>query len=339
MPNGSTCAPFAGPFRPTLTASSLGQTPVAFDVVPHALRVVVGQPGPRRRRPAWGVLPGSGAGHDAQPARNAGGRWPESARLWPSLRRAADAPRAPTAPGAGPPLPTPGGASCPPPPRRPGPGHRPSPAALPQPVPLLLGQRQLRPGPGAVQRRLPSGPPATPSTWARRGPCCPPAGRGQRQLRRPGASWPAGWPSSASPCARKARGARRGPPWRPSSGHQLRLLEPRRGGLPLRLLALFSSLVGWLTLVAREGGRGSAAVVVLTGGVIGVGAGFAANCCPFLLPLWLWGWVPERERRGGGAPEGRAVGPAGGGLLLLWRCWPGTSRWCAERGLGGVLVT
>ena len=80
---------------------------------------------------------------------------------------------------------------------------------------------------------------------------------------------------------------------------------------PYAFLALFSSLVGWLTLVAREGGRGSTAVVVLTGGVIGVGAGFRSELLPFLLPLWLYGaW-------GRPAPRGaRLWALAGGGLLL-----------------------
>jgi diacylglycerol kinase (ATP) len=36
----------------------LGQTPVTFDVVPHALRIIVGQPG-QEERPAWEVLPGA----------------------------------------------------------------------------------------------------------------------------------------------------------------------------------------------------------------------------------------------------------------------------------------
>jgi Protein of unknown function (DUF2723) len=96
---------------------------------------------------------------------------------------------------------------------------------------------------------------------------------------------------------------------------------------PYAFLALFSSLVGWLPLVAREGGRGSTAVVVLTGGVIGVGAGFRSELLPFLLPLWLYGaWGLEsaatKERSGGasaagGAPRGaRPWALAGGGLLL-----------------------
>jgi diacylglycerol kinase family enzyme len=38
----------------------LGQTPVAFDVVPHALRVIVGRPG-QEEKPAWAVLPGASA--------------------------------------------------------------------------------------------------------------------------------------------------------------------------------------------------------------------------------------------------------------------------------------
>jgi diacylglycerol kinase (ATP) len=45
----------------------LGQTPVAFDVVPHALRVVVGRPG-QEEQPAWSVLPGATAAN-APPVR------------------------------------------------------------------------------------------------------------------------------------------------------------------------------------------------------------------------------------------------------------------------------
>ena len=80
---------------------------------------------------------------------------------------------------------------------------------------------------------------------------------------------------------------------------------------PYAFLALFSSLVGWLTLVAREGGRGSTAVVVLTGGVIGVGAGFRSELLPFLLPLWLYGAWGRPASRGA-----RLWALAGGGLLL-----------------------
>jgi diacylglycerol kinase (ATP) len=55
----------------------LGQTPVTFDVVPHALRVIVGRPG-QEERPAWEVLSG-GAG--AAGRHQAG--WPGGAEAEP----------------------------------------------------------------------------------------------------------------------------------------------------------------------------------------------------------------------------------------------------------------
>lgn len=56
---------------------------------------------------------------------------------------------------------------------------------------------------------------------------------------------------------------------------------------PYAFLACFSSLVAWLCLVIRGGGRRAGALVALTGGVIGFAAGFRSELLPFLVPLWL----------------------------------------------------
>lgn len=67
---------------------------------------------------------------------------------------------------------------------------------------------------------------------------------------------------------------------------------------PYAFLACFSSLVAWLASVIQTGRRGTRTLVVLTGAILGLGAGFRSELLPFLTPLWLYAsWQrPARNR-------------------------------------------
>jgi hypothetical protein len=56
---------------------------------------------------------------------------------------------------------------------------------------------------------------------------------------------------------------------------------------PYATLAAFTSLVAWLCLIVRDGGRAAPALTVAAALLIGLGGGFRSELLPFLLPLWL----------------------------------------------------
>jgi 4-amino-4-deoxy-L-arabinose transferase-like glycosyltransferase len=57
---------------------------------------------------------------------------------------------------------------------------------------------------------------------------------------------------------------------------------------PYAFLALFTSLVGWLSVLIQRGGRLAGLLTVLAGLAIGIGAGFRTELLAFLGPLWLY---------------------------------------------------
>jgi 4-amino-4-deoxy-L-arabinose transferase-like glycosyltransferase len=87
---------------------------------------------------------------------------------------------------------------------------------------------------------------------------------------------------------------------------------------PYAFLACFSALVAWLCACLRAGTPHAPALTVLTGGILGLAAGFRTELLPFLAPLWLYASLGS-----GGAWRARAAAVlAGCGLaglaVLAW---------------------
>ncbi|MGH2368093.1 MAG: protein O-mannosyl-transferase family, partial [Chloroflexota bacterium] len=82
---------------------------------------------------------------------------------------------------------------------------------------------------------------------------------------------------------------------------------------PYAFLACFTSLVAWLCALIRDGAPRAGTLIVLTGLVIGLAAGFRSELLPFLTPLWLYAAL----RRDGCWPDRLKAVAAGGAAMVV----------------------